>query len=127
MTICLLSSPAAAACRDYGYGMLAAEPKFVILCEAEQCEEARLTRTCGNIHYSSHDYETAAARWLFRVRYNEIGEEHFVFTDDQRSGTFSDQKQPTEFEKVQVTCITSYDSSSCSFINSLLRPEVSSE
>ena len=109
-----MSTQSHAACSDAGVTSFDASPHTVVLCVADNCNTALLSRTCGNIHYSSQDYESPSDQWLFRVRYHEDGvedDEFFVIRNGLELSTNQSQ---------QMTCLGSTREGSCDFINDVL-------
>jgi len=66
----VLSTEARAGCIDHRVGSVAEQTPRVEICVEGGCQVGILTRTCGNIHYASGDFQTEADRWTFRIRFS---------------------------------------------------------
>ncbi|WP_421704108.1 hypothetical protein [Aliiroseovarius sp.] len=83
-----------AACLDHGSPSFAASAPKVRLCIGQDCEQAQLHRSCGNVHYAAEEYETEAHIWNFRIRVNEGVETEF-----------SVERRPANPEDVPLTIV----------------------
>ncbi len=110
----MLATTGSSACIDDGISAFADSPRTVSLCLKDRCETAVLFRVCGNIHYSSHEYETDSERWLFRVRFHQDRNE-----GDEHSVTLNGTAIPHSLAQ-QVICISQHDESGCEFIDEVL-------
>ena len=99
-----------AMCVDLGIPAFAANVQRVELCVADYCETALLSRECGNIHYSSQDFETDINRWLFRVRYHELG------VEDNEYAAFRNGTAIPLHEAQLVSCVPQLNNQACKFI-----------
>ena len=63
-------SQAFAACLETGTGEFVDQESVVQLCLGTNCQHARSSRICGNIHYSAFEFSTVNFVWNFRVQHS---------------------------------------------------------
>lgn len=73
----IVAPGALAACLDHGSPSFAASAPKVRLCIDQDCEQAQLYRSCGNVHYAAEECETETHIWNFRIRFNDGVETEF--------------------------------------------------
>ncbi|RBW43729.1 hypothetical protein DS901_09440 [Loktanella sp. D2R18] len=107
------------ACIDAGTVTLGNDTRAVDLCMLDNCATAILSKVCGNIHYSSQNYEAGADLWLFRVRYHQNGNE-----DDEYSIILNGTKIYNTAAR-QLTCVHARGAEGCEFIDEVLGNKLS--
>jgi hypothetical protein len=103
-----------AACVDDGVAAFDSSRRAVSLCLSDHCETAVLSRSCGNIRYTSQSYDSGSDTWLFRVRFQQDGND-----DDEHHVSLNGLTIP-HAEIQQVTCFSQHDESGCEFIDEVL-------